>query len=213
MAFSCSSRQAGRQASTISPDVYASFLGKSATTSWTNKFSLHVVRLPAWLFLSPGAAAAGATNVAALLLWPFISESARWLLSQGRTAEAAVVLCKIAQHNGTRMPEEPLVSGNNKRELTAVGSHKHVPPAGIDCAVSLRTASDSGCESVGIQKDVEQGRLLSASDEEQQQFGFSQLLQNSSMVAHCLVLMITWFALLLSYYGLALGAGGLPGSM
>jgi len=98
-------------------------------------------------------------------------ESARWLLSQGRTAEATAVLCTIARHNGTQMPNQPLVSGSSKREPTDASLHRHLPPPGIDCAVDLCTAGGGGFEPAGSKKDVEQGDVLGASSEDQQRFG------------------------------------------
>eukprot|EP00775_Hariotina_reticulata_P004351 gene4351-4604_t len=91
--------------------------------------------LPNWRHLT---IAAGAVNVAALLLWPFISESARWLMSQGRTAEATAVLCTIAKHNGSQLPPQPLVPGHSVTPGTRdTGSLKQSPSPSIDCAVDL----------------------------------------------------------------------------
>jgi hypothetical protein len=50
----------------------------------------------------------GCFSMAGLLLWPFVPESARWLLSQGRQAEATAVVQRIAALNGTREPPVPL---------------------------------------------------------------------------------------------------------
>ncbi|KAF6253767.1 major facilitator superfamily domain-containing protein [Scenedesmus sp. NREL 46B-D3] len=50
----------------------------------------------------------GCLSLAGLLLWPSIPESARWLLSQGRQAEATAVVQRIAALNGTRAPPVPL---------------------------------------------------------------------------------------------------------
>eukprot|EP00775_Hariotina_reticulata_P004347 gene4347-4600_t len=57
--------------------------------------------LPNWRHL---ALAAACINVGALLLFPVVPESARWLLSKGRTAEATAILQKLSARNGSHMP-------------------------------------------------------------------------------------------------------------
>jgi hypothetical protein len=52
--------------------------------------------------------AVAVVNAAVLLLWPLIPESGRWLLAQGRKAEALHVLERFARLNGTRPPDRAL---------------------------------------------------------------------------------------------------------
>lgn len=65
------------------------------------------IALPNWRHLT---LLAGGMTVAVLMLYPLIPESARWLLSQGRQAEATAVVQKIAAWNGTKMPDVPLAA-------------------------------------------------------------------------------------------------------
>ena len=64
-----------------------------------------------------------------------IPESARWLLSKGRTEEAEVVIQKAAKTNGVSLPEnifKDLKENNHTEKLTDVF---HSPLILIRCAV------------------------------------------------------------------------------
>jgi hypothetical protein len=49
--------------------------------------------------------------------------------------------------------------------------------------------------------------------EQQQQQGLCSLLCHPGLAAVSAVLLLCWFTIMLSYYGVALGLGGLPGSL
>jgi hypothetical protein len=128
------------------------------------------VSLPAWGHL---AIAAGAINVATLLLFPFIPESARWLLSQGKQQQAAELLQAIATANGSRMPEQPLVcskeSENNKSSRDDVHG---------SCSSSEAGTSSSNNQALGSP------------------LGLMALLRSRSLLVRSVVLLITWYSLM-----------------
>lgn len=72
--------------------------------------------LPVWQHLL---IACACINGATLLLYPLVHESARWLLSQGREAEAHKVLQRIANANKSSMPTQPLVVSRSSAQLAA----------------------------------------------------------------------------------------------
>ena len=74
--------------------------------------------LPAWQHLF---VACACINAAALLLYPLVSESARWLLSQGRTEEAKAILQRIVRANNSSMPSQPMVASNSSSYLAQPG--------------------------------------------------------------------------------------------
>jgi OCT family organic cation transporter-like MFS transporter 4/5 len=145
--------------------------------------------LPDWQHL---VLAAACVNVAALLLYPVVSESARWLLSQGRTDEATAILQHIAKGNSSSMPEQALVSSNSRKQLQ---------PA-------LEVIAEEGmCSGQGA------ATLDNAASELEPASGLCQLLGERRLAIRLLVLLINWFSLMLNYYGIAMGSGGIPGSM
>jgi hypothetical protein len=126
--------------------------------------------LPAWGHL---AIAAGAINVAALLLFPFIPESARWLLSEGKQQQATELLQAIAAANGSRMPEQPLVCSKESDNNTSSKNDVHSP-----CTYSEAGISSSSDQASG-------SRL-----------GLVALLRSRSLLVRSMVLLITWYALM-----------------
>jgi hypothetical protein len=126
------------------------------------------VGLPAWGHL---AIAAGAINAAALLLFPFIPESARWLLSQGKQQLATELLQAIATANGSCMPQQPLVCSKDSDDGSSENeSRSH-------CSYSEAGSGSSDGDGRG------RVRLLA-------------LLQSRSLLIRSVVLLITWYALL-----------------
>jgi hypothetical protein len=134
------------------------------------------VALPYWGHL---AVAAGAVNVAALLLFPFMTESARWLLSQGKQQQATELLQAIATANGSHMPEQPLVCSKDTSVAADTASH---------CSYSN---SDSDTDNSSSRKLA--GHSSSAAG---QQVGLLALLQNRSLLIRSAALLVTWYALM-----------------
>ncbi|WIA32316.1 hypothetical protein OEZ86_003156 [Tetradesmus obliquus] len=142
------------------------------------------VGLPAWNHL---AIAAGALNAAALLLFPFIPESARWLLSQGKQQQATELLQAIAAANGSHMPQQPLVCSKESEDGGSTDETQ------IHCSYKEEGSSNDG--------------------NSKSQLGLMALLRSRSLLIRSVVLLITWYALMQVYFGISLGAGGLPGSV
>ncbi|WIA21478.1 hypothetical protein OEZ85_000683 [Tetradesmus obliquus] len=70
--------------------------------------------LPNWKHL---VVACAGINVAALLLYPLVTESARWLLSKGRTEDATKALKRIARFNKSRLPTQPMVVSKSRSQI------------------------------------------------------------------------------------------------
>lgn len=139
--------------------------------------------LPAWQHL---VLAAACINAAALLLYPLVSESARWLLSQGRTEEAMAILQKVAAANSSSLPSQPIISSSSSKRLHTI------------------------CEA------AEEGRLsgqAAAESKSEAPQGILQLVKQRRLAIRLVVLFLNWFSLMLNYYGIAMGSGGIPGSM
>jgi OCT family organic cation transporter-like MFS transporter 4/5 len=145
--------------------------------------------LPNWQHL---VLAAACVNVAALLLYPVVSESARWLLSQGRTDEATAILQRIAKGNSSSMPAQALVSSNSRKQLQP--ALEVIAEEGM-CGAQVAATPDN------------------AASESEPSLGLFQLLKERRLAIRLLVLLINWFSLMLNYYGIAMGSGGIPGSM
>uniref|UniRef100_A0A383VWQ0 Major facilitator superfamily (MFS) profile domain-containing protein n=1 Tax=Tetradesmus obliquus TaxID=3088 RepID=A0A383VWQ0_TETOB len=150
------------------------------------------VALPAWNHL---AIAAGAINTAGLFLFPFIPESARWLLSQGKQQQATELLQAIAAANGSHMPQQPLVCSKETTGPSDTASHCSYSDSDSDTDSSRNIAGNSSSTAAG------------------QQLGLMALLRNRSLLMRGVALLITWYALMQVYAGISLGAGGLPGSV
>jgi hypothetical protein len=141
--------------------------------------------LPGWQHLL---LAVGCINAATLLLYPIVAESARWLLSHGRTDEATAILERIANSNKSSMPAHVMISSSSQSQLQAV--RQEAAEEGVHC------------------KDL-------AMDDSQREepVGLFALLREWHLAFRLLVLLLNWFALFLNYYGIAMGSGGIPGSM
>jgi hypothetical protein len=133
------------------------------------------VALPAWGHLE---IAAGAINVASLLLFPFMTESPRWLLSQGKQQEATELLQAIATANGSRMPQQPLVC-----------SKETVCP---DDTSSHCSYSDSDRDTEQSSRNIVGGNSNAA----KQQLGLMAILQNRLLLIRSAALLVTWYALM-----------------
>lgn len=138
--------------------------------------------LPAWQHL---VLAAACIQAATMLLYPLVSESARWLLSQGRSEEATAILQQVAAANKSSMPCQPLVSSaSTQQQLEEVAAEEGV------------------C-----------GQPAAAGSQEAAPLGLCALLRERRLAIRLAVLLVNWFSLMASYYGIAMGSGGIPGSM
>lgn len=147
--------------------------------------------LPAWQHLL---IACASLNAATLLLYPLVPESGRWLLSRGRTEEARQALQRIAAGNKSQVPTEPLVSScssacSKQQDLAAAEEARG-------------SCSDAGTSTSGGNEGSSEPPVK-----------LVHLLHHPRMAGRLLVLLITSFTLMLNYYGISLGAGGIPGSM
>jgi len=146
--------------------------------------------LPAWQHL---VLAAACINAATLLLYPFVSESARWLLSQGRTAEAVAILQHTAMRNHTSMPAQPHISS-----LQIDGE--------VDLECNADAAEGASCKDVDAVGSGRGGQI-------DKPVSWLQVLRQRRLAFRLIVLLLSWFALYLSYYGITVGSGGIPGSV
>jgi hypothetical protein len=70
------------------------------------------VLVPNWRSLM---LAAGSVGTIALLLYPFVPESARWLIGQeGKEDQAVELLRSISVRNGSRMPERHMLRSKSR---------------------------------------------------------------------------------------------------
>lgn len=125
--------------------------------------------LPNWRHLT---LTAGLLNAAALLLLPAVPESARWLLAKGRVSEATALLRRMARANGSSMPTVPLIARHG---------------SGIS-----RTSSAASSEAW-----TDDASASSSDDGGEQPAGLLTLLCQPSLLVRTLVLLLTWFSLLL----------------
>jgi hypothetical protein len=162
----------------------------------------------------------GCMSVAGLLLWPFIPESARWLLSQGRQAEATAVVQRIAALNGTKPPPVPLRNMQIKVDPAAEAEeagmaadaalHKDAEAVPVSSAGSEIAAAAVECAVVGGAGAATVPGLQPAAVK---RIGLLDVLRQPKMLVRTLVLVFTWFSLYIVSYGVNLGAGTLPGSL
>jgi hypothetical protein len=153
--------------------------------------------LPAWQHLL---LAVGCLNAATLLLYPIVTESARWLLSQGRTQEATSILRRIADGNSSALPAQALVSGSSS-QLSA-------PAPATPSKTAVNDVEDGSC-STSQSVTASSGAVSAAASS----VGLRQLLQDWHLAVRLAVLLLNWFALFMNFYGIALGSGGISGSM
>jgi hypothetical protein len=174
--------------------------------------------LPAWQHLL---IACGCINVACLLLYPFVPESGRWLLSQGRVDEARECLQKIATANKSQVPAGPLVSSRSSVQLAKdLEAAATVPP--MLCAVPAAAHKDAAAGKAQALGDVSRESSSFSGDEStsdadssqtEQPATLLQLLRRPRLALRLCILLITCFSVMLNYYGISMGAGGIPGSM
>lgn len=175
----------------------------------------------------------GCLSVAGLLLWPFIPESARWLLSQGRQAEATAVVQRIAALNGTRAPPVPLRTMQPKVDLAAEAEEAGMSAADADAALhkdadavvlalpGANAGADGGeieaaateCAVVGGAGAATVPGLQQPGAKAAKRIGLLDVLRQPKLLVRTLVLVFTWFSLYIVSYGVNLGAGALPGSL
>jgi hypothetical protein len=170
----------------------------------------------------------GCFSVAGLLLWPFIPESARWLLSQGRQAEATAVVQRIAALNGTKAPPVPLKTMQPKPDpedceeagMSAdAGLHKDADSVQAPALPAGNTVRDGGeIVAAGTECAVVGGAGVATVPGLQQpgavkRIGLLDVLRQPKLLVRTLVLVFTWFSLYIVSYGVNLGSGALPGSL
>jgi hypothetical protein len=143
------------------------------------------------------ALACASINAACLLVYPAVPESARWLLSRGRTQEAAEQLQRMAAANRTSLPPQRLVSSHDR-------SRSKQQLAGEDAAAAYVAAEQGAC-TASSDGDARDSGAVDAS--------ISHLLAQPRLAKRLLVLLLTSLSLMLNYYGISMGAGGIPGSM
>lgn len=155
--------------------------------------------LPNWRHLM---LAAAAVNAAALLLYPLVPESPRWLLSQGRQHEAACILRNISASNGSSMPTEPLICSRSEHSSSDIleQGKSDASTKRINVHCSTDSSSDTASEA-------------SSTDHQGHHVSILQMLKVPTLAVMCLVLVVAWFGQFLGYYGIAMGSGTLPGSM
>jgi MFS family permease len=159
--------------------------------------------LPSWRHL---ALACASINAGCLLLYPCVPESARWLLSRGRSQEATEQLRRMAAANGTSLPPQRLVSSHDGKQQLPDGDAAAYVAAeqGRACTGSSDgDARGSGGSSGAAGAVTGAGAPIS----------LRHLLAQPRLVKRLLVLLLTSFSLMLNYYGISMGAGGIPGSM
>jgi hypothetical protein len=185
--------------------------------------------LPAWNNLL---LAGACINAACLLMYPFVNESARWLLTQGRDAEATTIIRQLSKANSTEMPLDCVVSAHWSAAAVAamLDDGEDQSSACKDVAVAAAVAAEEGREPDYSCKDLkaaaagEEGRepdcshcnsssSSGGSSPADRSLGVWQVLREHPLLFRFLVLLLNWFALYLSYYGTTVSSGGLPGSV
>lgn len=221
--------------------------------------------LPNWQHLT---IAAGALQAAALLLYPLIPESARWLLSGGKQQEATALVRQLSVANGTRMPGKPLVcsrhssldkgsapaiSGSSlsssrssmsldakavvvessslpvyrqwERKSYYIGPDQNssqtlqsTPHLDVDksrscVALTLSTVLSAELDDNEVSCSAQQSESPNHDTKQEDHSSMLHLLRQPWLAVIFLVLCLSWFVVFLTYYGISLGTGGLPGSM
>jgi hypothetical protein len=156
--------------------------------------------LPAWQHFL---VACACINAAALLLYPFVSESPRWLLSRGRTEEGMAVLQSIAKVNQKQLrllPQCRVIKTASQRADHSTSQHDvPSPQAPRDVPQSL--------EGLEIGAGMQDGATAGS------EVRLWPLLKQRAFAVRLLVLLLNWFGLMLNYYGISMGSGGISGSM
>jgi hypothetical protein len=164
--------------------------------------------LPGWQHLL---IACGCINAVTLLLYPLVPESGRWLLSQGRTEEAKQFLARIAKANKSSMPAEPLTSSHSSKQLAAPDDLETAPHIlhqdSLVAEGAIGGGSGVAADSAGV---AAAGASSGAADAP---VDLAQMLRRPRLAQRLLILLVNSFTLMLNYYGISMGAGGIPGSM
>jgi hypothetical protein len=116
--------------------------------------------LPAWNNLL---LAGACINAACLLMYPFVNESARWLLTQGRDAEATIIIRQLSRANSTQMPLKRVVSSRWSAATAIVDDDE-----GLSCkdvAVAAAVAAEEGKEPDYSCKDLEAAAAIVDDDQ------------------------------------------------
>jgi hypothetical protein len=134
-----------------------------------------------------------------------VKESARWLLSHGRLAEATIILQETARANKTSMPAQLLAHNSfcMPPAATAIvtdGGGCQLPPPGLVSVYSQDAAMEEG--------GVPTSKLSAEAPLE-----VWEVLRQRQLAFRMLVLLLNWFALYLCYYGITVSSGGIPGSV
>ena len=132
--------------------------------------------------------ASGIASAAMLLLYPFIEESPRWLLSIGQHEKAVRLLQAISASNRTTMPMEPLISST---------------PSSFTPNSLAEVKNSSGSSSSFSHKG----------SSSTQQVRLRDMLRQPQTLFHFCMLALVWFTSIGTWYGISLGAGTIPGSM
>ncbi|KAF8063038.1 Orct2 [Scenedesmus sp. PABB004] len=187
--------------------------------------------LPDWRHLQ---LCAGGVAAAGLALAPFVPESPRWLLAQGGKAAAArqargvALLRSISRSNASLMPAEHLISSSSFAALQASIRDADGEAGGDSCAAS--TAASRASSAVWADGAAAVAAAAAAPPAKQapaaaalpggagpapppRQLSLLDLLRHRRVVVLWGVMMLVWAANFLSFYGIALGTGGLPGSI
>uniref|UniRef100_A0A383VW07 Major facilitator superfamily (MFS) profile domain-containing protein n=1 Tax=Tetradesmus obliquus TaxID=3088 RepID=A0A383VW07_TETOB len=151
------------------------------------EFALVIIAvvLPSWR----GQFAAGAVLcAAALLLWPLVPESGRWLYVQGHTDEAMEQMAAVARRNGSRPPMEPLAAVRNG------GS-----PASDQ---TQQTTADASAQA-GPATAAVPARKLS----------LALALKDRHIARRFFILAYAWMVLCMVYYGISFALGSIGSSL
>lgn len=164
--------------------------------------------------------ACAAINTAFLFLYPLVPESGRWLLSQGRTEEAKQFLQRIAKANGSQVPNEPITSSRSSKQLAVLDVESGHSGAAHACTVAVTDGhkdADTNERSASSASSVSSADLevaaVTVQPAAEPPVTLAQMLRRPRLAHRLLILLVNSFGLMLNYYGISMGAGGIPGSM
>jgi hypothetical protein len=102
---------------------------------------------------------------------------------------------------------DPETSSNS----SAILAFRSSDDASLDAESATPHSTATGA--AGSAFDTHASEQPSEQQQQQLQQGLCSLLCQPGLMAMSLVLLLYWFTIMLSYYGVALGLGGLPGSL